>query len=160
MEKKMVRVFGKENYLLGVDESGIRYYLQKESWDCGWYWGLGYVETFTNNRNPERSKDISSHQHFDGLFFKNTRKNGYDAFKEFFVETPLTNNEIWELVDLMRTAYTLRESAELFGRGYSHYTSKAKLEDVVKPDYVENINQVMIPAVMDRVRTILTEEVK
>lgn len=158
MEKKVINRFG-EHYLLGADEYGIRYYMKKESWDCGWYWGFGYVRTFTNNKNPQLSKDIASHQHFDGMFF-NQNKCGYDAFKEFFVETPLTDDEIWELVDLMRTAYTLQESAELFGRGYSHYTSKAKLDVVVNEDYVENINHTMIPAVMDRVRDILTKEAK
>ena len=158
MEKKVVKVFGKEHYLLGADADGIKYYLQKESWDCNWYWGLGYVETFTNNMNPERSKDISSHQHFDGLFLKNTRMNGFDAFKEFFAETPLTNSEIWELVDLMQTAYTLRKSAELFGRGYSHYTERAEVAVVKNTEYAGRINHVMIPEVMNRVRAILVKE--
>lgn len=157
MKKKVVRVFGRDNYLLGADAYGIKYYLEKESWDCGWYWGLGYVETFTNNRCPEQSRDISSHQHFDGLFL-NGRNCAYDEFKEFFAETPLTDDEIWELVDLMKTAYTLRKTAEVMGRGYSHYTSRAKVEEVKKPEYVETINQIMIPAVMERVRALLTEE--
>lgn len=156
MEKKVINKFG-EHYLLGADEFGTKYYLEKESWDCGWYWGLGYVHTFTNNRSPQLSRDLQSHQHFNGMFF-NQNKNGYDAFKEFFVDTPLTDDEIWELVDLMRTAYTLKESAEVFGRGYSHYTSRAKLDVVVNEDYVENINHIMIPAIMDRVRKLLTKE--
>ncbi len=96
MRKYVMHKFGKDCYLLGTDSDGIKYFLESGSFDCEWYWGFGYVETYTNNRIPHLSRDIASHQHFDGLFFNNPRKNGYDAFKEFFAETPLTNDEIWK----------------------------------------------------------------
>lgn len=153
MKKKTINKFG-EHYLLGVDENGTFYYLEKESWDCGWYWGLGYVHTFTNNKAPQLSRDIASHQHFDGLFFRGTR-NGYDTFKEFFVDTPLSDKEIWTLLELMKTAYTLKESAEVFGRGGSHYTTNPCADVIKSEEYVAKINSEMIPAIMDEVRKIL-----
>ena len=68
MEKQTLTIFGKKNYLLGTDQNGRKLFLVAPSWDCGWYWGFGYIETYTNNRHPERSKDIASHNHFDSLF--------------------------------------------------------------------------------------------
>lgn len=157
MKKKMVRVFGKEHYLLGNGHDGIYYYLQKENWDCGWYWGLGYVESFTNNSNPTASRDIASHSHFDYMFFH--EKNGYDNFKEFFQETPLSDKEIWTLCELMKSAYTLRNMADLTYRGGAHYTTnpcQGCLHDV---EMNQKINDIMIPAVMAEVRNLLIGEV-
>ena len=114
MEKKKSHAFGKDIYLLGKDKDGINYWLEEASWDCGWYWGFGYVETYTNNKYPHLSRDINSHQHFDGLFLKGAI---FDSFKSLLVETPLSDNEIWKLLELMDTFYTLRESADLFKNG-------------------------------------------
>lgn len=140
MKKKTMRAFGKTIYLLGKDKEGINYWLEEPSWDCGWYWGFGYVETYTNNTNPSKARDISSHQHFDSLFLKGN-KCAYDMFKGFFAETPLTNDEIWELVDYMYTFYTLRETAELFEYGYSHQTERAKIESLKNKDQHNLVNK-------------------
>ena len=153
MNKKTINKFG-EHYLLGADANGTYYYLKKESWDCGWYCGLGYIHTFTNNEAPQMSRDIASPQHFNGLFFSGN-KNGYDVFKEFFVDTPLSDKEIWTLLELMKTAYTLKESAEVFGRGGSHYTTNPCADAIKSKEYVDKINSEMIPAIMDEVRKIL-----
>ena len=89
MKKNTVHVFGKEFYYIGTDNNGTKHYLQKFSFDCGWYWGGGYIESFTNNRCPEKSRDISQHQHFNSLIFKGN-KNGFDMFKEVFPDNPRT----------------------------------------------------------------------
>ena len=83
MKKQKSHAFGKDIYLLGKDSDGTMYWLEAARWDCKWYWGFGYVETYTNNNHTSRSRDISSHQHFDSLFF-NKNKDGHTAFKEFF----------------------------------------------------------------------------
>ena len=68
MKKKIINnVFGKNIYLLGQDKDGINYWLESPSWDCAWYWGFGYVETYTNNRNPAKAKDITLHTHLDSV---------------------------------------------------------------------------------------------
>lgn len=46
MKKEKRHAFGKDIYLLGVDADGTRYWLEAPSWDCGWYWGFGYVEVY------------------------------------------------------------------------------------------------------------------
>ena len=70
MLKVKSHAFGKDIYLLGQDEQGINYWLEAPKWDCIWYWGFGYIESFTNNKYPHLSKDISSHQHADKFLSK------------------------------------------------------------------------------------------
>lgn len=154
MKKKTTRAFDKEIYLLGKDADGTLYWLEEPSWDCGWYWGFGYIETYTNNKNPHLAKDINSHQHWNGLFM-NKNKCSFDAFKEFFVETPLNDNEIWELCDYMITFYTLQKTAELFKHGLSQYTSRAKLDILKNEEQRDYINNQALPQVFERIKKLL-----
>lgn len=157
MKKYVMHKFGKDCYLLGTDEDGIKYFLESGSWDCDWYWGFGYVETYTNNRVPHLSKDIASHQHFDGLFL-NQRKNGYDAFKEFFAETPLTNDEIWKLLELMRSYYTARAYSDMIHRGGTNYTGNPVVARIKNDIEYKRINEEVIPTIMEEVYNILGNE--
>jgi hypothetical protein len=68
IKKEQNFAFGKDVFLLGQDKEGIKYWLEAPKFDCGWYWGFGYVETYTNNDNPGKAKDINSHQHIDSSF--------------------------------------------------------------------------------------------
>lgn len=154
MEKKIINKFG-VHYLLGITKEGQYLWLEKESWDCNWYWGFGYLHTFTNNTNPERAKDISMHTHFDCMFLK-----GPDCCKDMFInyfkETVLTDNEIWTLCDLMMTYYTLKKSAELFRHGYSYCTEKAKIDKLKSPMTEDLINKVLLPEVFKKIEQLLT----
>ena len=154
MDKKKSHAFGKDIYLLGADAEGTNYWLEKASWDCDWYWGFGYVETYTNNRVPSKSKDISSHQHFDGLFF-NTGKMSFDAFKEFFAETPLSDKEIWKLLELMKSYYIAKEYAFMLHTGGAHFTSNPCADIIRDLSEWDRINKVVIPAVCDEVYGLL-----
>ena len=150
MEKKTLKAFGKKVWLLGKDKDGINYWLEEPSWDCDWYWGFGYVETYEDNKSPDKAKDISSHQHFDGLFLDGP-KCARDMFKDFFVETPLSDDEIWELVDYMKTFYTLKSVAELFKHGYSWQTSRAKIDEIQSDEQNDLVNKVWLPEVFKRI---------
>ena len=144
-------------YLLGQDVEGTDYWLQEAKFDCGWYWGIVYVETYTNNRCPEKARDISSHQHFDGMFF-NHKKNGFDNFKEFFVRTPFTDEEIWVIIEIMKTLYTMREYSDVLHRGGSHYT-KNPCGDTIKNDKEYwRINETVIPELLNALYKILGGE--
>ena len=155
MLKRKTRAFGKDVYLLGKDKNGVSYWLEAATWDCDWYWGGGYVETYTNNDFPERSRDIDSHQHFDGLFFK-SNKNGYDAFKEFFVEYPFTDKELWKIVELMKSFYIARNYSDMLHLGGAHYTSNPAAETIKNTEEYERINNKVIPAIMNELYKILT----
>lgn len=157
MKKETKTAFGKKIYLLGTrSEDGKKLWLEEPSWDCNWYWGFGYCETYTNNNNPEKAKDISSHQHFDGLFLKQNG-NSFDVFKKYFTETPLTNDEIWLLLDYMATFYTLKETAEIMFRGCSHYTQNAFLDCVKNEERYTEINQKILPVLFDKITSLLGE---
>ena len=154
LEKKIINKFGK-HYLLGINQDGEYVWLEEPSWDCGWYWGFGYLHTYTNNKQPERSKDLNSHTHFDSQFL-NGPACSRDMFKKYFKSTVLTDSEIWELVDYMKTFYTLKSVAELFKHGYSYQTERAKIEGLKSEEQQDLVNKVWLPEVFERVKKLLT----
>lgn len=160
MEKRKSHAFGKDIYLLGADKNGKLYWLEAGSWDCDWYWGFGYVETYTNNRNPARARDISSHQHFDGLFF-NKGKLSYDVFKEFFVDMTVSDKELWKLLELMKSYYMAKEYAFMLHMGGAHITANPCKDVIQNMGEWLRINREVIPAIMNAVYGVLSsEEVK
>lgn len=154
MDKKKSRAFGKDIYFLGQDRDGVNYWLEAASWDCGWYWGGGYVETYTNNNCPERSRDISSHTHFDCMFFK-SNKNGHDAFTNFFTSHPFSDSEIWKICELMKAFYTAREYSNMIYIGGAHYTTNPARDAIKSEEEYKRINENVIPAIMSELYKIL-----
>jgi hypothetical protein len=147
-------------YLLGKGPDGARYWLEEASWDCDWYWGLGYVNTFRGQ--PSLCKDIKSHQHFKGLWLSSPEGKFRHCLSDWEgFQSTLTPREEWQLAELMATAYTLKETAEVFGRGGSHYCKPdPEIAALVKqPELVRQINEVMIPAIMAKVYALLTPTV-
>ena len=154
MKKEKIKVFGKDYYLLGIDENKTKYYLEASNWDCNWYWGGGYVETFTNNSNPQRSKDIASHSHFNYMFF-NKNKSAYDEFSTFFKDTPFCNVEIWEILELLKSFYIAREYSDFIYRGGAYYTSNPTQGIIKNNDEYKRINEKVIPQIMAELYKIL-----
>ena len=146
MKKQTTIAFKKKIYLLGADAEGTKYWLEAPSWDCDWYWGFGYVETYTNNDCPSRARDIESHQHFDGLFLNNSTVSAFDTFKAFFKETTLDQKEIHLLIDYMSSFYKLKDVAKTLGVGYSNMTETAK-----------EINEKILPAIFKRIDILLSD---
>lgn len=157
MKKMVSTAFGKKQFLLGVDKSGIYYWLQESSFDCGWYWSIGYIETFTSNNNPSRSRDINSHQHFDSMM-KHTGKHHNEAFNMLFNESVLTENEIWEFLEIMDSLYIMRNYSDLLHRGCSGI-SQNKNTEIIKSDVeYKRINECVIPSILKRLYSILSPE--
>lgn len=155
MEKKTIHVFGHKYYLLGKDSDGKYVWLQEPTWDCGWYWGGMYLNTFTNNNNPTHSRDISSHFHFDSTFMRApafTKK----AFEEYFEETTLTVDEMWILCDYMTIYYTLKDAARLFQCGHGGLTSKAVIDGLKSEEMAAHINKVLLPELFKRIEELLS----
>lgn len=113
---------------------GEKIFLSPPSWDCGWYWGFGYL----GNKN--------CHYHVDTL---NKDKNLYDAFKEHFGESLIVkeDKDLWALCELFKTFYNLKEIAEVYNRGGSKYTAN--------PGEVKRINEVLLPAIFKEIYLIL-----
>ncbi len=154
ISKKTINKFG-EHYLLGVDARGVKHYLKKPSFDCGWYWGFGYIHTFINNNKPELSRDISEHYHFNS-FEKNT--NMFDGIQNAFVSFVLDNKDLWTLCELMKTAYTLGNYADTLYTGGAHYTTNPCKDIIKNDDEYNRINNVVLPAIFDQVKKLLTED--
>lgn len=116
--------FGDTFRLLYVDNDGTKVYLQKHKWDCDWYWGMGYLETFTNNNNPEKSYDISSHFHFSSFDYKDWEKvnsvlskNPYGGkHNEFYfkLSTAYNMQTFAETLHLRRTAWSMDENSVIY----------------------------------------------
>lgn len=153
LEKRTINKFGK-HYLLGINKDNDYVWLEKETWDCDWYWAAGYLHTYTNNLNPERAKDLAMHTHFDYMFLRGSQCSR-DMFKMYFKDTVLTDEEIWVLCDLMMTYYTLKKAAELFRNGYSHQTALAKIDKLQSPMTADMINKVLLPEVFKKIEQLL-----
>lgn len=157
MQKVVTHAFGKKVYLLGLGKDGCHYWLEGPSWDCGWYWGFGYVETYTMDTSPSYSQDIASHQHFDCLFLKGP-KDCYSMFTEFFDKTPLNEKEIYQLLELMETFYTLRKTAEVFVRGGSRITEN-QFKGLIKNErHAKELNTIVIPPIVYGACKLLTPD--
>lgn len=149
MKKETKKRFGHNYYLLGKNKEGQKVWLEEGHFDCGWYWGIGYVEIFNKNHT-----DIEVHTHFDSLFFNN-EKCCYDLFKEYFSETTLNDNEIWELLENMKALYTLREYSDLLYRGGAHITKNKNKNIIENDEEYRRINNTIIPAILESVYKIL-----
>ena len=91
LTKKNFTWHGEEYFLLGKDNDDQPWYLKKATFDCDWYWGIGYVNTFTNSQSPEKSRDIWEFSRFDYLFL--TKGSGFDKFNEFLKSLFLTRKK-------------------------------------------------------------------
>jgi len=153
MEKRKIRIFGKDAYLLGQDEDGIFQWLEAPSWDCGWYWGFGYIVTLTDNLKPQNSRDISSHFHAENFLSKWSKFMGEK--KPLLKIRVFMDKDGWELSELFEQFYFLRKAAENFGRGKCH-CADTKIPSWKKEKLAGEINREILPKVMARILEILS----
>jgi len=130
-------------------------YLTSPSWDCGWYWGFGYL----GNKN--------CHYHVEGLtkhesynLDKKTREyeftNLFDGFKKHFGTSLIVrDSQLGTLCELFKTFYTLKETAEILGRGGAHYTNNPCKDAIINKDEVKRINERVLPLVFEAIYKIL-----
>lgn len=130
---------------MGIDlciSEGVFYSLELPKWDCGWYWGFGYIG---NSR---------LHTHFDIEFLEN---NGIDKF--LASESGLTVHERYLILDLFSSFYKFKEIAQIYYLGNSHISAKPALNLKDEVQY-ENINRVIIPKIMDEIINIISPSLK
>lgn len=155
LKKEKSHAFGKDVYLLGKDEDGIRYWLEAPSWDCGWYWGFGYIETYQENRSPEKARDIDCHSHADNFMCEYFTE--WNGSKPILKESTFSEKEGWKLSELFRRFYTLKEAAGMFGRGGCHVSGTS--EDLKRVEWAKEINEKLIPQTTSEILNILTPKV-
>lgn len=150
MKKETRKVNGKYQLLLGKKD-GESYWLERASFDCDWYWGLGYVESYRGMGSGD--KTWRGPQHFDILFLKPAKF--VEGFKEFFDETPFTDDEIWKILELMQSAYTCLKYSDMLHTGVSHITSRVKVDLIKNDAEYGRLNNVVIPSIMNEVYKIM-----
>jgi len=137
----MKAINGLSKVFFGVRKSdNERIYLSKPSWDCSWYWGFGYL----GNRNE--------HYHLSGYA---NGKNVYDALLADYDLNEKIKENLWVFVELVTTAYTLKETAEVLGRGGSHYTTNPCKSIIINEVETKRINEDVLPAIFNEIGRII-----
>ena len=130
-------------------------YLSAPSWDCGWYWGFGYL----GNKNCHYHVDgLTKHEtyNFEKKCFEYEFTNLYDGFKKHFGDTLIVrDSQLWTLCELIKSAYVLKETAETLGRGGVHYTTNPCKDIIQNTDEVKRINEIVLPAIFEEIYKIL-----
>ena len=157
LNKKIINKFG-THYLLGEDADGTRYWLEEPTFDCGWYWGLAYLHTFTNNRQPTRSVDINSHEHFDSKFLDG--KGYVDGYLNFFKKSVLDRHETYRLFELMECAYTLKKMAGICEKWNANVTYNDCYDVIKDQNWYLEIVQKKLPAVISEICNLLGGKTK
>ena len=100
--------------------AGENVWLEKHKWDCGWYWGFGYVG------------NLRCHFHFEALLYPKDANNTVQYLaSELFEKTCITDDEWWVIRDLFVQAYALKGAAEVYRHG-GHQTTNAGLTGIIK----------------------------
>jgi len=152
IKKRKSHAFGKDIYLLGKGD-GINYWIESPSWDCDRYWGFGYIETYTNNKNPKLSKDIASHSHADN--FMSEYFTEWNGSKPILEDCTFDEEEGWELSELFKQFYHLKEQAEFWDRGKMN-CADTKIKNWENKELADKINKEIIPIITTRILEILT----
>jgi hypothetical protein len=106
---------------------GEKIYIEKHNWDCGWYWGFGYLSDQFNTIHCHADQFINQllwhdkNQVFEKSIFKN-------------------NDQFWIFKDLLKQAYTLKECAEIYQYG-GHCITNEKTEIIRNKRKARSINR-------------------
>ena len=142
-ENKPSSTWTKRRFLGKVDGENI--YLSAPSWDCEWYWGFGYLG------------NARCHYHLDGIGkneninFRDALLKHFDGDNHIFQHDSLT----WTFCELVLTAYSLKQGAELYGRGGSHMTTNPLSEMIQNHDEVKRINTQLLPAIFKQIDSVI-----
>ena len=169
MKKAVATKLGKQVYLLGKNEKDKNVYLVKASWDCGWYWGFGYVQSYS-------TRDLETHEHIDSRYMGvqdvwDSEKRGFvktDYIHNIYdcprlVETTFSEEEGWQLSELFSQFYKFKEVANLLHRGGAGLTTLLdylKIEYPNKEEHLKDINENILPQIFEKIYAILSPSEK
>jgi len=139
-------IAGADKIKFGVRKSdGVNIYLDKPKFDCGWYWGFGYL----GNHNE--------HYHLSG--YQNGRNiDMYNALEEDYDLTPAIKKNLWTFCELALTAYSLKNTAEVLGRGGSHMTTNPLADMIKNRAEVERINKMVLPLIFNKLAELYQDQ--
>ena len=136
--------WSERRYLGKRKEDRKMVYIAAPTWDCNWYWSFGYLQA------------TGEHFHLNGLGYYKGNINWKDALeRDYILNVKLRGDKLWKFIELAKTAYGLKEAAELLGRGGSHIFPLAienPLSEVIKnKSEVDRINQIVLPQVFEAI---------
>lgn len=140
----MKQINGEDTFLFGVVKgTNTRIYMSRPSWDCGWYWSYGYLG------------NSHCHYHLEGYQAKagfGEKRNicMYDALLEDYDLVPQIKENLWQFCEQAKTIYTLKEAAEVMGRGGSHVSAHKEREFILEhcKEHSEHLNDVVLPKLL------------
>ena len=167
----------KNRWYLGYTrgDGGRAIYLEDFSWDCGWYWGGGWI----TGRN--------FHTHFDGCFLDliDPRGHSLGAFftpwttipeyakdhakivrngaavwedLDFFLDNAqYTPEEWWRIKDLFKQFYALKAAAECFQYG-GHCSGKGRNPQELNPWLAKAMNKQIETIIIPEIRKWMNHE--
>jgi hypothetical protein len=117
-----------EKIYLGVNRNGDSISLYKHKFDCGWYWGFGYV----GNRNL--------HYHLESMIrHPQEYCERWTDVTYQFQQTWITQSQWWILRDLFIQAYAIKKCAETYKLG-GYQTSDAGPYRVISEEMATRLN--------------------
>lgn len=159
MKKQIINgVFGHDIYLLGKDENGIKYWLESPSFDCKWYWGFGYVETYTNNNNPKKSVDIDSHSHIGGYSTHDKNEDYSFLADTVLTETTYNETEKQQLIALFKAFYAARKLANSYHQNDPELWYLHNSETI--PNIITSIIEILTPGTEKAIECKLPDNIK
>lgn len=147
-------------YLGKTKASEENIWLYDFSWDCGWYWGGGYI----GNKNM--------HSHFDSCFLDTVDSRGFHfgvttvpnnncyiwENLDFFLDNAsFTAKEWWRMKDLFKQFYAYREAAECFRHG-GNCTSDGRNENEINLDMASKINKHIEDVIIPEIRKLCADK--
>lgn len=130
-------------------------FIERPSWECGWFWGFGYLERWN-----ARKGDLDFHTHINSQFSKNKDGrscNWYEGMKDVFDKGDVFENDHqrWQFLEIVKTIYNLQMTAEVLGRGGSFYDTNPLSDEIYNPIEVLRINEDLIPKLIDEMYKVL-----
>jgi hypothetical protein len=123
-------------YLGKRKEDGRMVYLAAPTWDCDWYWSFGYLGA------------TGEHFHlrnYGNMDWKDCLERDYN------LNVKLRGDNLWKFYELAKTAYKLKEVAEVLGRGGCNITDNPLAEVIKNKTEVDRINQIVLPQIFDAI---------
>lgn len=161
IDRAMKNTF-KAQYFGTRKDDNARITLTGPKWDCDWYWSFGYL----GNRNEHyHLKGYQSKDHTfttkEGELKHITEKRNkcmHDCLLADYDLNPKLKENLWKFCELALTAYAMKKTAEVLGRGGSHMTSNPCESIIKNADEVKRINEIVLPAIFAEIDLIFSQE--
>ena len=140
-------------------DDNVKIYIEDPTWNCGWYWSFGYLgnrnEHYHLNSYQEKTQLLYDSDKKIKIVTEKRNKCMYDCLLADYDLNENIKNNLWKFCELAKTAYALKETAEVLGRGGSHYSPNPCELLIKNPEEVKRINEVVLPAIFKEIEKLI-----